>query len=184
MAAIGRCAKLCLYRPQSSLLRQSLSLLPKSPEVQCARWGHGRVMNVRDGQYLTKALWNDMQFWFFVGFIPLTGIALYANIFVGEAKLEEIPEGYCPEEYEYFKHPISRWMVKYMFNPPEKVYERSLSVIYWTLKRDRERQLRKLVKYYQGTRGDQKGWYFIDAGLSQRIPWGREQYEYTLDNFY
>ena len=45
---------------------------------------------------------NDhVHFYLAVGFIPLGAIIFYANVFIGPAKLQETPEGYEPENYEY-----------------------------------------------------------------------------------
>lgn len=49
--------------------------------------------------------WNRfkdlLHFYFFLGAIPATAFILYVNLFIGPAKLAEIPEGYTPEPYEY-----------------------------------------------------------------------------------
>lgn len=51
--------------------------------------------------------WNRfkdlLHFYVLLGVIPCTLISLYANIFIGEAELTDIPEGYVPEEHEYYK---------------------------------------------------------------------------------
>lgn len=38
-----------------------------------------------------------------LGAIPLTLITAYANIVVGDAELTDIPEGYTPHHWEYYK---------------------------------------------------------------------------------
>ena len=58
-----------------------------------------------------------------LGVIPLGAVIMYANIVVGPATLADIPEGYQPERWEYYKHPIKRWFAKHVYNPPEMTYE-------------------------------------------------------------
>ena len=54
--------------------------------------------------------------------IPFLVILFISNVMIGQATLTEIPEGYEPEHWEYFKHPVSR----YIFNRfPYVLYSRS-----------------------------------------------------------
>ena len=48
----------------------------------------------------TKDLFH---FYFLIGAIPLSIVAFLANVFVGPATLTEIPEGYVPKYWEYYK---------------------------------------------------------------------------------
>ena len=65
--------------------------------------GHGRQMLIQRSSYLWNSLKDDFHFYFLLGVVPLTLITTYANIFIGSATLTEIPEGYTPHYWEYYK---------------------------------------------------------------------------------
>lgn len=47
---------------------------------------------------------KDMfHYYFMVGAIPVTAVIFYSNVFIGPATLAEIPEGYEPKHWEYYK---------------------------------------------------------------------------------
>ncbi|CAF0867118.1 unnamed protein product [Didymodactylos carnosus] len=81
----------------------------------------------------------------------------------GPATLTEIPEGYEPRHWEYFKHPIKRFLGRYLVQPVDERYEISLHAIYVGIMKDRLRGLERKVQRLQYQRGDYKGWYYRPA---------------------
>ncbi|KAL7991003.1 hypothetical protein Chor_014433 [Crotalus horridus] len=86
--------------------------------------------------------------------IPVLLIVAFVNIFIGEAELAEIPEGYIPEHWEYFKHPISRWIARYIHDPPEKEYEKGMAKLHIEYEKRKLRKLEADANKLMFRRGD------------------------------
>lgn len=65
--------------------------------------GHGHKMHIQPSQFVWKTFKDYLHFYFMLGAIPLALITAYANIFIGDAELTDIPEGYTPHHWEYYK---------------------------------------------------------------------------------
>uniref|UniRef100_J3S9U7 NADH dehydrogenase [ubiquinone] 1 beta subcomplex subunit 5, mitochondrial n=1 Tax=Crotalus adamanteus TaxID=8729 RepID=J3S9U7_CROAD len=86
--------------------------------------------------------------------IPVLLIVAFVNIFIGEAELAEIPEGYIPDHWEYYKHPISRWIARYIHDPPEKEYEKGMAKLYIEYEKRKLRKLEADANKLMFRRGD------------------------------
>lgn len=70
-----------------------------SGQVRCM--SEVRVMHIQPSRFQWHKMKDYFHFYFLLGAIPVgIGITL-ANVFIGPATLEEIPEGYIPKEWEY-----------------------------------------------------------------------------------
>jgi NADH dehydrogenase (ubiquinone) 1 beta subcomplex subunit 5 len=71
--------------------------------------GHGpRLMPLTPSRWQWHKFKDMAHYYFMVGLIPVGLIVFYANVFIGPAKLAEIPEGYEPKQWEYCRVGIQR----------------------------------------------------------------------------
>merc|ERR1711936_336822 len=59
--------------------------------------------------------------------VPLGYLTYWANTRVGVAELIDTPPGYEPQYYEYYYHPITRWLVRNLAPHPQRHYEMQLA---------------------------------------------------------
>ncbi|XP_063906276.1 NADH dehydrogenase [ubiquinone] 1 beta subcomplex subunit 5, mitochondrial [Zophobas morio] len=108
--------------------------------------------------------WNKFKdlfhFYALVGIIPLSLLTLYANVFIGPATLQEIPEGYTPKYWEYYKSPITRFIARYMLADPQQDYEKYLAYIFMENEKKQLRQLEKKIKDKMAERLDYQAYYY------------------------
>ena len=66
--------------------------------------GHGpRVFRITPSRWQWQKTKDLLHFYVMLGVIPLSLITFLAYVFVGPAQLEEIPEGYIPKNWEYYR---------------------------------------------------------------------------------
>uniref|UniRef100_A0A0B6ZUV3 NADH dehydrogenase [ubiquinone] 1 beta subcomplex subunit 5, mitochondrial n=1 Tax=Arion vulgaris TaxID=1028688 RepID=A0A0B6ZUV3_9EUPU len=139
--------------------------LQQSGQVSVRNSAHNQ-MPIVPSRFEWQRFKDDFHFYLLLGFVPMLSTVAYINIFIGPAELSDIPEGYEPKEWEYHQHPIKRWFVKYVYDEPQKEYERTLHFLrirqesrYWA-------QLKKKVNLHQQDRMDYKGWYYFEVDKS------------------
>ncbi|CAK9297995.1 unnamed protein product [Gordionus sp. m RMFG-2023] len=90
---------------------------------------HQRLMPLIPSEWPFKKGLDMMHFYACLTGIPLILFVAYCHIFIGPAELREIPEGYRPEEYEYFKHPVHRWFIKFTNTKQQRTHEMNLDYL-------------------------------------------------------
>ncbi|KAH8297692.1 hypothetical protein KR054_005677 [Drosophila jambulina] len=157
-------------------------------QQQLRRMGgdHGHHhMTIKPSRFQWDKFKDLMHFYVMLGLIPVTGLVLYANIFVGPAQLAEIPEGYEPKHWEYEKvwhavlltgnvainritkylrsslqHPISRFISRYLLNSEQQNYEKSLHYLFEENEKAQIRLLEDKVRRKMSERNDYQAYYY------------------------
>ena len=60
-----------------------------------------RVMKILPSTWPYEKFKDMLHFYSLAGIIPLGTLAFIVNVFIGPAKLTEIPEDYIPDDWEY-----------------------------------------------------------------------------------
>ena len=125
--------------------------------------GHGHHIHVTPSRFQWKKFKDLVHFYVMIGLIPITGIVLYCNIFIGPAQLTEIPEGYVPKHWEYHKHPISRFLSRYIYPSPQQEYEKALHHLYEENEKAQLRELEAQVRQKMAERSDYQAYFYRPA---------------------
>ncbi|KAG4077420.1 hypothetical protein HA402_002847 [Bradysia odoriphaga] len=139
--------------------------------------GHGpREFVIRPSRYQWDKFKDLFHFFVMVGVIPASAVVLYANVFIGPAKLTPIPEGYVPKHWEYHRHPISRFLARYVYPSPQQDYEKYLHFVAEEKERMMLRKIEEEIKDKMALRHDYQSYYYKPAiGKYHRI--SKEQKE-------
>lgn len=90
-----------------------VSFLAVQQQLRQMSGGHHHMI-VQPSRFQWNKFKDLLHFYVMLGVLPITGIVLYSNIFVGPAQLHEIPEGYEPKYWEY--HKVSQRMLQTFYN--------------------------------------------------------------------
>ncbi|XP_066997029.2 NADH dehydrogenase [ubiquinone] 1 beta subcomplex subunit 5, mitochondrial isoform X2 [Anabrus simplex] len=132
--------------------------------AECQRFmsgGHGpRLMPIAPSRWQWHKTKDLFHFYLMVGLIPVGLVVFYANVFIGPAQLAEIPEGYTPKHWEYHRHPITRFLARYVFPSPQQEYEK---LMHYTFEEDEKAKIRLLerkIREKMAERNDYQAYYY------------------------
>ncbi|KAH9376918.1 hypothetical protein HPB48_002767 [Haemaphysalis longicornis] len=118
-------------------------------------------MNITPSRFAYNLAKDHLHFYLLLGIIPLSLLVMYVNIFIGPPKLAEIPEGYEPEYWEYYDHPIKQFIAKWFKENPQQSYEKKMHALQTELEKSRLREAQDKVQDLIKKRGDYQAWYYV-----------------------
>jgi NADH dehydrogenase (ubiquinone) 1 beta subcomplex subunit 5 len=133
-----------------------------------------RKFIIHPPRFVWRRFKKDAHFFICLGVIPLTLVTVYANLVVGPAELAEIPEGYYPKEWEYYQNPVSRFLIRYVQDHPQKGYEQVLQLMHEEADSIRIRRLHAKVEALQAERMDYQGYLFAKGPTTKYLEQHRE----------
>lgn len=122
--------------------------------------GHDKHMVIQPSRFQWDKFKDLCHYYVMVGAIPIGLIIMYTNIFIGPATLTEIPENYEPKHWEYHRHPITRFLARYLYNPPQQEYEKLCHCLYEENEKAQMRLLDKKVKARMSELQDYEAYYY------------------------
>lgn len=106
---------------------KSSTQLPIRHNLIAKRWSGHNTMEITPSNFAWKKIKDVVHFYVLLSLTPIVVISTIINI-RANPELTEIPEGYEPRHWEYYRHPISRWLAKNFFVPMELEYEMTLNM--------------------------------------------------------
>lgn len=123
--------------------------------VVLKRWSGHNAMEITPSSFDFQYGKNALHFWTVIAGVPLVVLTMIINT-RANPELSEIPEGYQPRHWEYYKHPVARFLARYFFTPVELDHEVELA--YYERMSETEiiksvhRQVRKTMQFYNDHR--------------------------------
>ncbi|XP_041125851.1 NADH dehydrogenase [ubiquinone] 1 beta subcomplex subunit 5, mitochondrial-like [Polyodon spathula] len=172
-AGVGFAARLNPLKQMFSNGRLLTRTTPKTESAAVRYGSHGKQMFVfKPSDYYDRRFLHLLVgiYSLFIHSVMLTGDPLHKSPAIamrllgrrGEAELAEIPENYVPEHWEYYKHPITRWIARNLYDPPEKNYEKMMALIEIESEKAEMRRTQMDVRKLMREKGDGP-WYHYET---------------------
>lgn len=119
-----------------------------------------RNMNIQPSRFQWEKFKDLLHLYMMIGAIPSGLLIFYTSIFIGPAQLTETPEGYEPKHWEYHQNPITRWMARYIYPPPQQEYEIFMHVMWEEGQKRDIRMVEKMVHDKMAENQDYQSYYY------------------------
>merc|ERR1712038_1872379 len=142
-------------------------------------------MNIRPTEWSMRYKNDLWVYWAWIFIAPAFALGTGASIFIGNASIAPIPEGYEPKEWEYERNPITRWMVRNVWKSEQCQYEIKMHEIWAHRIATQRKQLKKGVQELIKRDGDYAAWSYQPAS-AYRIRYMnkvREDYNVNKGNY-
>lgn len=138
----------------------------KVVQAEVTFWGPGHIGVPRFGSRLKHYHLHDhILLYAWIAAVPVALMGLY-TLYIGPAELKDIPEGYEPRHWEYYRTPVQRFMHKWVYQSYEQVYERNLHLIDLKMRKADSKRKHATVIDHMKYNFRYKGWYYqIDRRL-------------------
>ena len=170
------CAHASMQKNIALVLQQNRAQLQNAMPKRCG--GHNTMM-IKPTAYDSRFLRNWWHFYVLLIGIPTAVITVIINI-RANPELIEIPEGYEPRHWEYYKHPVSRWVAKNMYYPMELEHELIMAHQEYKSEAKILRKLASKVDRVMRFYNDHRSKYFTPAIGADYIRKGREEWSGSI----
>lgn len=126
--------------------------------------GHGpKTMVITPSRFQWHKFKDMLHFYVMLGVIPISAIVFYANVFIGPAQLTEAPTDRVINHWEYHKHPISRFLARYIYPSPQQEYEKMMHNLYEENEKAQIKGVEQKVRAKMSERNDYQAYYYRPA---------------------
>jgi len=144
--------------------------------------GHeSRLFVITPSRYQWQKYKDVLHFYIFLGVIPGLAVVFYSNVFIGPAKLAEVPEGYEPHNWEYYRHPLQRFIARYVVSSYQEDYERNLHYIKEEEDQIKMRKLANKVESLMKERADYPTFLLASTTAGKYIRASKEETDLIYD---